>query len=712
MGFWWYTFRSFDLLEVMQIMNINIKNCNNIDEGNISITENKLNIKYGINGTGKSTIAKAIQYSLDESKNLSDLTPFKLLENNTEELKPEIAGLSNIKSFLIFNEDYVKQFVFKQEELVENSFDIFIKTAKYQKKVEEIESSVLDITSVFKNNQNLNLAIDEFKKLSDNFKITKDGMSKASKGYKSLVDGNKIKNIPKGLESYEVFLKSDKNIEWLDWHNQGENFLEISNNCPYCVSSIADKKDQIKKIIIEYDKNLIKNLELIIKTIEKLGDYFSGDTISALKKITTQKDGLEKDEMDFLVSVKKQVDNLIDKFEKLKYLSHADFRDVEKVEDVIKPLLIDINLYDRLDSDKTKEIVTSINVSLDNVLKKINDLQKEVGEQKSEVRQLIIKHKKGIDEFLKKAGYKYEVIIENIGYKLKLKHFDSSGLLTGGQQHLSFGEKNAFALVLFMYEVLSKNPDLIILDDPISSFDKNKKYAILDMLFRQKECLKNKNVLMLTHDIEPVIDTTKALTQFKDLSVSSFLSLKDGILTEQDIKKSDILTFPQICEEVIVSKGVDEIIKLIYLRRCCEIMDDKGIVYEILSDLFHKRSVQEATDLRVSMGIDPISDSDFKDGIEKIGEKIHDNFDYDKMLEKFKDIQMIKTIYNLTKNSYEKLQLFRIIDAGYTSDVMKKFINESYHIENEFINQLNPIKFDLVPEFIIKECDEAISAIE
>jgi len=32
------------------------KNCNNIKEGNI-LVEKKLNIKYGINGTGKSTIA-------------------------------------------------------------------------------------------------------------------------------------------------------------------------------------------------------------------------------------------------------------------------------------------------------------------------------------------------------------------------------------------------------------------------------------------------------------------------------------------------------------------------------------------------------------------------------------------------------------------------------------------------------------------------------
>jgi len=57
-----------------------------------------------------------------------------------------------------------------------------------------------------------------------------------------------------------------------------------------------------------------------------------------------------------------------------------------------------------------------------------------------------------------------------------------------------------------MFEVVSKQPDLIVLDDPISSFDKNKKFAILNMLFNQDESLKQRTVLMLTHDFEPIID--------------------------------------------------------------------------------------------------------------------------------------------------------------------------------------------------------------
>ena len=58
-------------------MNIVIKNCNNIDEAHISLEPSCLNIKYGANGTGKSTIAQAISLRAAAEPNLSVLLPFK-----------------------------------------------------------------------------------------------------------------------------------------------------------------------------------------------------------------------------------------------------------------------------------------------------------------------------------------------------------------------------------------------------------------------------------------------------------------------------------------------------------------------------------------------------------------------------------------------------------------------------------------------------------
>ena len=58
-------------------MELTIKNCNNIDSGKIVITNGKLNIKFGINGTGKSTITRAIKYKIDSPELLKELLPFK-----------------------------------------------------------------------------------------------------------------------------------------------------------------------------------------------------------------------------------------------------------------------------------------------------------------------------------------------------------------------------------------------------------------------------------------------------------------------------------------------------------------------------------------------------------------------------------------------------------------------------------------------------------
>ena len=43
------------------------------------------------------------------------------------------------------------------------------------------------------------------------------------------------------------------------------------------------------------------------------------------------------------------------------------------------------------------------------------------------------------------------------------------------------------------------------------------------------------------------------------------------------------------------------------------------------------------------------------------------------------------------------------------SRVINKFINETFHIENEFIMQINPCKYDIVPEYIIDECNGLIN---
>ena len=62
---------------------IDIKNCNNIRDAQIALYEGVLNIKFGYNGTGKSTISEAIRRKT-EGEDLSILTPYSDKESEED----------------------------------------------------------------------------------------------------------------------------------------------------------------------------------------------------------------------------------------------------------------------------------------------------------------------------------------------------------------------------------------------------------------------------------------------------------------------------------------------------------------------------------------------------------------------------------------------------------------------------------------------------
>lgn len=691
-------------------MNIEILNCNNIDFAKITLEDNKLNIKFAPNGTGKSTIAKAVLLGTKGDQNLlNELMPFKLRKNNPESKQPEIIGTDTLHNIMCFNEEYVSQFVFKPDELLNNSFDIFIRTDAYKQKEQEIEEIVRKTKGLFSGNQELEDLIATLKEMGNAFKISKSGLSKSSTGMRGLSAGNKIKHVPAGLESYTPFIQSQNSVGWIDWQIKGYDFACLSDNCPFCTSHAADKKEQIKRVGQEYDKNTIKNLIAIIGVIEKLGEYFSDEAKERLTTITSLNEGLKKEHEDTLATVKGQIDNFTEKLERLRTLSAFQFKDGEKVAEKLPDYKLDLQFFSELNSNKMSEAIAPINASLDAVIEQAGQLQGKIIQQRIEMKKTIERHQKDINEFLTYAGYRYKVEIVGVGEhaQLRLRHVDHEEHLNGGDQYLSFGERNAFAIVLFMYECLSKRPDLVILDDPISSFDKNKKYAILEMLFRRDAdlCLKNKTVLMLTHDAEPIIDTVKSLAhKFKNQTSASFLKFQGGRIIEHGIGRNDILTFLQVCERALNSTK-DDLIKLIYLRRRFEITDSKGDAYQVLSNVLHKR--EPATDNREPKGSDgnhPEMDSaKFANGCDEISKFLKD-FSYDVLLNRTRDPNTIKSLYRNVDNGYEKLQIFRLLDLDIGNSVIQKFINETYHIENELICQLDPAKFDTIPEYVVSEC--------
>jgi ABC-type multidrug transport system ATPase subunit len=691
-------------------MNLSIAYCNNIDTGAIAIEEGRLNIKYAMNGTGKSTVARAIELQLRGDGSLKELIPFKLLDASDGAHAPQVNGLAGVSSCAVFNDAYINQFTFKPDEVLADSFEVFVRSPDYDRHLSEIEALTADIRATFRDSQEIDQVIGELSTLSDSFGKSKSGLSAAGALAKGIGKGNKIANIPKGLESYTAYLRSSVNSKWLRWQMDGNAYVELSDNCPYCTSPTAEKKETIAKVSEEYDAKAVEHLNRIVAVLDSLGRYFSDDARAKLKAIACNVDGLSKEERSYLLRIKEQVDVLRGKMLDLRGMTYFSLKDSTKVSDALSALRIDLDYLPELDSPSARELVEKINAALDSVLGKVGTLQGEVAQQTAVISKTIEANSSGINEFLKCAGYKYHVDAEYVDqtYRMRLRHVDSTQAVNSGSQHLSYGEKNAFALVLFMYECLSKQPNIIVLDDPISSFDRNKKYAVIDMLFRGKRSLRGKTVLMMTHDLEPIIDILYNLPhKFEPIPVASFMWLRQGVLLEKGIRRADLRTFGSICDENIQS-ATEDVVKVTYLRRYYEILDNRGMAYQLLSNLLHKRAAPFKKEAGVQI---PLTEEEMQAATEQIRGKMP-SFDYHELLSRVADAALLRDAFLLSPHSYEKLQLFRLLEDQVTpNDVVQKFINETYHIENEYVMQINPCTYDIVPEFILEECERLVNTI-
>jgi energy-coupling factor transporter ATP-binding protein EcfA2 len=688
---------------------ITIKDCNSITEARISLRRSSLNIKYGPNGIGKSTIAHALVLNTEGSDALRDLLPFKYRQRN-EHRMPSVTGADDIKSVLVFDENYVSQFVFQPDEVVKNSFEIFINTPEYRAGIGEIESIFEKLKKVFLENKELDDVIRSFTELRDAFTVTKSGViAKTSRGYKALGMSGKLTSIPKPLRGYENFLHSGDPAGWITWQSRGKAYLELSDNCPFCSIPNVDKKTALK-VSEEYESAAVKNMSALRAVIAQLSLFFAPESLAKLEKVTSTIGELSLEQSQFLAGLRGQIETLLAKFKALKGVSFHALREVPDVDSTLRSLKIDLSLLEALDSEGTRGVVASMNDELDEVAARIAEVKARIGTQKSRVAKSIRENQDEINEFLTSAGYKYSVRIESSedSYRMILEHEDAPGHLEAAARHLSFGERNAFALVLFMHHVRREQPDLVVLDDPVSSFDKTKKFAILHKLFHGKTSLRDFTTLLLTHDIEPAIDIVRTATsgQFEAAApMVHFLRSRNGHVEEKPIRPADIMTFSQVCDANIASSA-DDVIKCIYLRRRYEVHGDNGAEYDVLSSLLHLRDAPASKG--VGAQLVPLEKKDLELATASISAVIP-GFDYGVILSQLRDVAVLRGKFEATDVGYEKVQLFRIalaLEPGAQKGdaAFKKFVNESYHIENEYVMQLNPREFDAVPEHVVDSC--------
>ena len=223
---------------------------------------------------------------------------------------------------------------------------------------------------------------------------------------------------------------------------------------------------------------------------------------------------------------------------------------------------------------------------------------------------------------------------------------------------------------------------------------------------------------MLTHDFEPIIDFGINHKPTKETNMW-YLKNNNGIIQEQKINvSSDVLSTIKFYYNESINEDNNIISRICFLRKYLEHISTKKNseenAYNILSSIIHGDNLRKKID---DEQYEDLSVDEIKNGEEWIKQFIK-TFDSNKILRDNINNKYILDSYKTETNNYIKIQLFRVyLESSGNRNKLKernsivlKYIDEIYHIENDYIFSLDLIKFDIIPDFIINSIDEFMSS--
>lgn len=713
----------------MSNYDINIKKCNCIKEANISIKANNLNIKYGINGTGKSTIGKAISLSVSRSQEefCEELCPYGTNMEDKSEL-PMISKLpySKIK---IFNDEYVGEYLFENDGKVGDAFQVFLKNTECDSLTEQINQLLIDLQGNFRDDDSTPQKLKEFLRRFTDIVKYKDGEVSKSGGIGDFLKGNGCGfNNYKELGVYKPFYEDRKFSEvtkWAKWRRDGIDQMS-GNVCPFCACKMNEENINKQNNVI---KKVFKNSAL--STANAIFNFLDDGVKSGYIKQEAARAfanyvGNVAKEQELHSEVKclaVETEYLASKIEQIGLFRpmNINSEQLNKIEGILDAMKIDERQIEKFyNTALIKEWANNISIKLNKLKEKNDELKGLFNKHRVKLEKLIKNRREDINEFLLLAGFPYKFVLLPDGERRATTYLEPVGNENEEvhelKKHLSWGEKNAFGLVMFMFEAISENPDLIILDDPISSFDSIKKFAVVRRLFdNKKESFKDKTVLMFTHDFQPIIDYAYNEI-FKHLGVTtqvdiSMLRNEDGIIKEIHIGKEDFCNVVNFTKSIVDDNRYPMAVRIVNLRKYIELTINnysEAPEYEVLSNLIHGRTIP--TDKNGNQ----LESSIFENGCSRIG-AYFSNMTYEEILKEVSDENL--QILLSGDNAYEKVIAFRLrlernetlranLRRNYPATY--KFINETNHIENDYVFQLNPSKFFFIPENCLNELNSCI----
>ena len=738
------------------IKTVRLTNCLGVKQArDIQIEEAKLNVKLGLNGSGKSTIAKALSTNAD---NPEDLASFEYLQKKTDDLQPKVE--SPFQKATVFNQDYVDQHLFKQSSLVEGGFELVLQTP--EQKALEAEMKTLLVALVSKAHQpDVTEIAEKLDAVSSCVKApTKDGsISKASACYKSLGSGNALESAQALTPDFSPYFEEgiQQSVEWAQWHVSHGIAYGI---CPYCGIKLDDDRlELVEKLNDILQSSDSKKLKQTLSSLHELSPLLRSDYIEAINAACSSTEGFGDSEGEKLAELSDKCTILHNKLIGLancQELVRASCAMNDAVGERFKARFITEEDCDFL-NDEARQTLQPTLKACSQLREKLDEVNR-LGEKLRRMYEHIVAvHEGEINRFLRNINCPYAIrISRESGSALSLYP-----MLDGSLAHqsvgnpssaLSQGEKNVVSLLLFMYTATrsNENYDLIILDDPVSSFDAGKRSAILRTLFSDpangsagvNENFFGRTVLMLTHDFPFLMETVLLAKDLGKPKAHYVWKDANGNLQEQRIQfvrdfsqKRGLMYFEALQLSKARNEKKDIVLRLAALRRLLEVQgyahitnpegeeSDYFLAFEIISNIFHKSDIpmlrKKNEPERMFDGF-PGRDanSEFDRALSAIERLLQfgssEKLSHQELLNKVSK-ENLKAIYDNCANDFERLQICRIAlegtDAVLREPIMAGFLDESVHVSGDYLYQLDPDEYNVVSPHAIAWCNNEMAKL-
>jgi hypothetical protein len=696
-------------------MKIHIENCQNILSGDVEIALGKKNIKYGVNGTGKSTIAKAITSYLGNEP-LDKLTPFSSTEETP--LTPTLTfGDSYFTGCVVFNQNYIDDKLFVDaNQIVTDPFSVFFKPDGYDESVQQINESAIELNDIKR--QDLMQTFFQFALfLQENVKITSSTgkYSKQSLVAPLLANGNLLVNKKRTLVPFSTLIGGER-AAWLNWHKKGEVFARADPiHCPYCGLSFADypsRQASAKDVNLCLTPKAAAVYDAFSGMIPSAQKLLSPSRYSHFQSIAKGVRRLKKPET-WLAEMTNEANLIASKI----VSGEENFSLTEPPETYFKDRKIQISSLRYFRSTPFRDLIKQFNQALSKIDKNRRELKIAISRLQSSISKRFVQTKGIINDFLKESGTPYELVLNETDPSNK-----TIGICPVGQSaspipvkdNFSFGEGNALAIALFALQVSAGDSHtLYILDDPISDYDEGKTLAISNLLFGNDTMFNNRTMLILTHSLQTVLPYAKEHSQFPESLNMSYLQNRCGTLSELPIPHSKFVSAIRNHYQNASDPSLSLITRLIHLRQYIELVNvennsEMNCAYDVISSLKENKQPYRKDDEETEI---PLTEEQKEKGFSFIKRYISD-FDYDSAMHHYCDAAVLIQDFQNAKDDYEKVLLFRLI-AKYKPihdpDALCKFVTEYYHVENEMLFQINPHEFNAIPPYLIKAIEEEVA---